>query len=96
MATVPVGPLAWEPLYATGVTLKSKKKKKVKRGQVLLPYLVPPTVNTLTSAAQYHTQEMDTDVKGRYIVSCADSELLHHHSSLLYYTFMITPPLPHD
>ena len=23
----PIGPLAWEPLYATGVTLKRKRKK---------------------------------------------------------------------
>ena len=27
-ATALIGPLAWEPLYATGAALKSKKKKK--------------------------------------------------------------------
>ena len=27
-ATALIGPLAWEPLYAAGVALKSKKKKK--------------------------------------------------------------------
>ena len=32
-ATAPMGPLAWEPPYATGLTLKSKfKKKKYKDG----------------------------------------------------------------
>ena len=29
-ATVPIGPLAWEPPYATGVALKDKKQKKKK------------------------------------------------------------------
>ena len=28
-AVAPVGPLAWEPLYATGVALKEPKKKNV-------------------------------------------------------------------
>ena len=32
VATAQIGPLAWEPPYATGVTLKSKKKKKVGGG----------------------------------------------------------------
>ena len=27
-AVAPVGPLAWEPLYAVGAALKSKKEKK--------------------------------------------------------------------
>ena len=27
-AVAPVGPLAWDPPYAVGVALKSKKKKK--------------------------------------------------------------------
>ena len=27
-AIAPIGPLAWEPLYATGVALKRQKKKK--------------------------------------------------------------------
>ena len=30
-ATAPIGSLAWEPPYATGVTLKSKKKKKERK-----------------------------------------------------------------
>ena len=29
VATAPVGPLAWEPPYATGAALKSQKKKGV-------------------------------------------------------------------
>ena len=29
-ATAPIGPLAWEPLYAVGAALKSQKKKKRK------------------------------------------------------------------
>ena len=29
-ATVPIGPLAWEPPYAEGAALKSKKKRKEK------------------------------------------------------------------
>ena len=40
-ATVaPLGPLAWEPPYASGVVLKSKKKKimKVKSQLVLLQF----------------------------------------------------------
>ena len=28
-AIAPIGPLAWEPLYATGVALKRQKKKKI-------------------------------------------------------------------
>ena len=28
-----IGPLAWEPPYAVGVTLKSQKKKKEKKGK---------------------------------------------------------------
>ena len=32
----PVGPLAWEPPYATGVALKSQKKKKKKKKSTLL------------------------------------------------------------
>ena len=27
-ARAPIGPIAWEPPYATGVALKSKKKEK--------------------------------------------------------------------
>jgi len=30
-AAAPIGPLAWELPYATGVALKSKKQKKKKR-----------------------------------------------------------------
>ena len=30
-ATAPIGPLAWEPPYAAGEALKSKKKKKEER-----------------------------------------------------------------
>ena len=30
-ATAPIGPLAWEPLYAAGTALKKKKKKKKKK-----------------------------------------------------------------
>jgi len=29
-ATAPIQPLAWEPPYATGMALKSKRKKKKK------------------------------------------------------------------
>ena len=29
-AVAPIGPLAWEPPYAVGAALKSKKKKKKK------------------------------------------------------------------
>ena len=29
-ATAPIGPVAWESLYASGAALKSKKKKKNK------------------------------------------------------------------
>ena len=32
-AVVPIGPLAWEPLYAAGVALKSKKEIKRKKGR---------------------------------------------------------------
>ena len=28
-ATAPIGPLAWELLYATGAALKERKKKKI-------------------------------------------------------------------
>ena len=31
VATAPIEPMAWEPLYATGVALGKKKKKKTKR-----------------------------------------------------------------
>ena len=31
VAIAPIGPLAWEPPYATGAALKKKKKKKKKR-----------------------------------------------------------------
>ena len=30
-AVAPIGPLAWEPPYATGVALKSKKTKQTKK-----------------------------------------------------------------
>lgn len=30
-AIAPIGPLAWDPLYAAGAALKSKKKKERKR-----------------------------------------------------------------
>ena len=33
-ATVPISPLAWEPPYATGVALKSKKKKQKKNHKI--------------------------------------------------------------
>ena len=29
-ATAPIGPLAWEPAYATGAALKRPKNKKIK------------------------------------------------------------------
>ena len=32
VAVAPIAPLAWEPPYATGVALKSEKKKKMKGG----------------------------------------------------------------
>ena len=35
-ATGPIGPLAWEPPYATGVALKRPKKKKKLNRQCLL------------------------------------------------------------
>ena len=31
-----IRPLAWEPLYATGVALKRKKKKKKKDGDIVI------------------------------------------------------------
>ena len=37
-----IGPLAWEPPYATGVTLKRQKKKKEwKKENILVGTLVP-------------------------------------------------------
>ena len=40
-AVAPIGPLAWEPPYAAGATLKSQKKKKnVSRAMFLLSALV--------------------------------------------------------
>ena len=33
-ATVPIGPLAWEPPYASGVTLKRQKTKKQKHSHL--------------------------------------------------------------
>ena len=36
-ATAPIGPLAWETLYAEAAALKSKKKKKKKKKKVDLP-----------------------------------------------------------
>ena len=30
-ATAPIGPLAWEPPYATGTVLKRKKKRRKKK-----------------------------------------------------------------
>ena len=38
-ATVPIGPLAWEPPYATGVALKDKKQKKKKNYNEVLPHI---------------------------------------------------------
>ena len=43
VATVPIGPLAWEPPYAEGAALK-KKKKKLRQDrwfQVALPHTAP-------------------------------------------------------
>ena len=40
-ATDPIGPLAWEPLYAAGVALKKKKKPKKKRENFLVFALLP-------------------------------------------------------
>ena len=34
-AVAPIGPLAWEPPYATGAALKEKKKKKEKSSLVV-------------------------------------------------------------
>ena len=42
-ATALIRPLAWEPPYALGVTLKSEKKKKEKRGiHILKKKLIMP------------------------------------------------------
>ena len=35
-ATAPIGPLAWELLYAEGATLKRPKKKKKKKTCILI------------------------------------------------------------
>ena len=35
-AAAQTGPLAWQPPYAVGATLKSKKKKKKKNGEYIL------------------------------------------------------------
>ena len=34
-ATVPIGPLAWEPPYAVGVALEKAKKQQQKKGGVV-------------------------------------------------------------
>ena len=34
-ATTPIGPLAWEPPYASGAALKSKKEKEKKKTHVV-------------------------------------------------------------
>ena len=35
VATAPIQPLAWEPPYAAGVALKSKKKKNLSRWEAM-------------------------------------------------------------
>ena len=35
VATAPIGPLAWEPLYATGAALKRKEKKRNVAGSLI-------------------------------------------------------------
>ena len=45
-ATVPIGPLAWEPPYALAVALKDKKIKKKKKKDYdtsIPPYLCTPS-----------------------------------------------------
>ena len=39
VATAPIGPLAWEPLYASDTALK-RQKKKLRRGVLLVPTIV--------------------------------------------------------
>ena len=49
-ATVPTGPLAWEPPYAVGVALKDDKKKKKKNvcGTTKVPELPKQCCRTKT------------------------------------------------
>ena len=46
-ATAPIGPLAWEPPFAVGATLKSKKNKLLKKigVPVVAQWLTNPTRN---------------------------------------------------
>ena len=44
-AVAPIGPLAWEPLYAVATALKRQKKKKEKKKKeiILMWYIIPPS-----------------------------------------------------
>ena len=37
----PIGPLAWEPPYAAGVALKSKKQKQKQKQKASIPHVHP-------------------------------------------------------
>ena len=43
VATAPIGPLVWEPLYAAGVTALKRQKKKKYCQEKWLKYLDPVT-----------------------------------------------------
>ena len=49
VATAPIRPLAWEPLYAVGGALKKKKKKKSTVCTFSLPVMLAHTECILTS-----------------------------------------------
>ena len=44
-ATGPIKPLAWEPPYATGVTLEKAKRQQQKKKAEILKYAKPHMVN---------------------------------------------------
>ena len=54
VATAPIRPLAWEPLYATGAALeKAKRQKKKKKKKLRTPNRVK---NQVTTCSQNNTQ----------------------------------------
>ena len=54
MATAPIRPLVWEPLYAAGMALEKAKRKKEKRKKKRWRRGVPVMAQWLTNPTRNH------------------------------------------
>ena len=101
-ATAPIGPLAWERLYAVGVALeRQKKKKKKKRKKRKKKH--PPKLQNLVKYKKITYDKHDTHLYSHTLVFSSDPpgismlylflhpQLFHYVDKILRMAFLCIP-----